>query len=61
MIAKGIFCLVILYKMKRLTVTCCVLRFSYLLILLLVQLGEGQEPSNILPSNGKYDQIKNEV
>ena len=46
--------------MKRLTVTCSVLRYSYLLILLLVQQGEGQAPSN-LPSNGKYDQIRNEV
>ena len=53
---------IVMYKMKRLTVTCCVLRYSYLLILLLVQLGGGMtEPPSNLPSNGKYDQIRNEV
>ena len=46
------------YKMKTLTVAYtayCVLRHSYLFILLLVQVGEGQAPS--ISSNGKYDQI----
>ena len=48
--------------MKTLTVAYtayCVLRHSYLLIMLLVQVGEGQAPS--ISSNGKYDQIRDEV
>ena len=53
---EGHFLLLLEYSMKRLTLTgSCVtevLRCCCLLILLLIQLGEGQEPTN-LPSNGK--------
>ena len=53
---EGHFLLLLEYSMKRLTLTgSCVtevLRCCYLLIMILIQLGEGQAPTN-LPSNSK--------